>query len=280
MLKRTLRENNLSETTALLDQLGDVLGPCEKLAVAFSGGVDSSVVVAAAVRTLGVDNVLAVTAVSETFPKRELTEAQDLARSLAVRHETIETRELDNEEFCANTSNRCYHCKSELWQRVATVAADNGITAVADGVNADDSSDFRPGIRAGDEAGVLHPLAMVGATKGQVRALARELGLDNWDKPAEACLSSRFPYGNRITAEGLRRVEQAEEFLRGIGIRQLRVRDHDGVARIEVPAGNLAELASGTEREEIVRALKGFGFIYVTIDLEGFRSGSMNEVLP
>ena len=275
----TLQENEHTEIQSLLDRLKSVLGPCGRLMVAFSGGVDSSVVVAAAAQALGKDNVLAVTADSETLPENELAQACELATSLGVRHTVVETRELDNELFCANSSDRCYHCKSELWQRLVTLAAAEGVDAIADGVNADDSTDFRPGIKAGDEAGVMHPLAEVGATKNQVRSLARELGLSNWNKPAQACLSSRFPYGSVITAGKLRRVEQAEEFLRGLGLKQFRVRDHGDTARIEVTAADLGGLAAEPRRQEIVEALKALGYTYVTLDLEGFRSGSMNEAL-
>ena len=264
----------------LLKRLINELQPLGRLAVAFSGGVDSSVVVAAATQALGVDNVLAVTARSDTLPERELKEAMNLARSLGVPYSVIETRELEDNEFCANTPDRCFYCKSELWDKLGELAAREGITNIADGVNAGDAVDFRPGIKAGDEAGVLHPLADIGADKPDVRALARALGLPNWDKPAQACLSSRFPYGTRITAAGLKRVEGAEEFLRAMGLASLRVRDHGDSARIEVPADQIGELVANGKRETIVGALKELGYIYVTLDLEGFRSGSMNEALP
>ncbi len=264
----------------LLKRLINELQPLGRLAVAFSGGVDSSVVVAAATQALGVDNVLAVTARSDTLPERELKEAMNLARSLGVPHSVIKTRELEDNEFCANTPDRCFYCKSELWDKLGELAAREGITNIADGVNAGDAVDFRPGIKAGDEAGVLHPLADIGADKPDVRALARALGLPNWDKPAQACLSSRFPYGTRITAAGLKRVEGAEEFLRAMGLASLRVRDHGDSARIEVPADQIGELVANGKRETIVGALKELGYIYVTLDLEGFRSGSMNEALP
>jgi len=262
----------------LLGRLLAELEPCGRLAVAFSGGVDSSVVLAAAVKSLGAENVLAVTADSETLPSSELEEAKALAASLGVPHAVIETRELDDEEFCANGSDRCYHCKTELWRRLRPVASEAGIDTLADGVNADDTGDFRPGIRASDEAGVIHPLAALKAGKAEVRALARTLELANWDKPAQACLSSRFPYGSRITAAGLKRVELAEEALRRMGFTELRVRDHDGVARIEVPEETLGKLIEGSRRQ-VIDACRQAGFDYVTIDLDGLRSGSMNEVL-
>lgn len=276
---KAVQENKSTEIRRLLQELQAELEPCGRLLVAFSGGVDSSVVVAAAAGALGKGNVLAVTADSETLPESELAQARLLAVSMGVRHAVVETRELDNEEFCDNSSDRCYHCKSELWQKLGKLAASESIAAMADGVNAEDSGDFRPGIRAGDEAGVMHPLAKIGATKEQVRLLARELGLSNWDKPAQACLSSRFPYGSTITTEGLRRVEQAEEFLRSLGLSQCRVRDYGDTARIEAATADLPGLASQPRRDEIVTALKALGYKYVTIDLEGFRSGSMNEAL-
>ncbi|MHB1389877.1 MAG: ATP-dependent sacrificial sulfur transferase LarE [Thermoleophilia bacterium] len=265
--------------TEALQKLLDVLQPLQRVVVAFSGGVDSSVVAAAAVRSLGTENVLAVTARSETLPASELAEATELARSLGIPHQIIETRELDSDEFRANSPERCYHCKKELWQKVGLLAAEKGILNIADGVNTDDNRDFRPGIRASDEAGVLHPLAELGACKDDVRRLARELQLPNWDKPAQACLSSRFPYGSAITAARLKRVEAAEKFLHGRGLTQLRVRDHGDIARLEVPIDQLGIIVASGEREEIIRLFRSLGYTYVSLDLEGFRSGSMNEVL-
>lgn len=263
----------------LLERLVEELRPLGKLVVAFSGGVDSSVVMATAARALGAENVIAVTALSETLTERELREAEVLARSLGIPHRVIETRELDAEEFRANPPDRCYHCKTELWRKIGEMAGEAGITSLADGVNFSDSRDFRPGIKAGDEAGVFHPLVSVGAGKAEVRALAKALGLSNWNKPSQACLSSRFPYGDRITAEGLKRVEAAEEILHDIGLSQFRVRVHGDIARIEVPVSEIVKLTVDDTREKIVSALKGLGYAYVTLDLDGFRTGSMNEVL-
>lgn len=263
----------------LLEKLLAVVGPLQSLAVGFSGGVDSSVVVAAAVRALGPDRVLAVTGDSETLPARELKEAKMLAAVLEVPHVVVKTREFENRKFSSNPVDRCYWCKSELWSRVRSLADDRGIRNVADGVNADDTGDFRPGIKAGDEAGIVHPLVEAGAGKQEVRRLAQALGLPNWDKPAQACLSSRFPYGSPITPEGVRRVGQAEEYLRSRGWGQLRVRDHGDVARIEVPREVVANMAADGQRQEVVREFKKLGYRYVALDLDGFRSGSMNEVL-
>ncbi len=261
-----------------LNRLILAIKPLDSLAVGFSGGVDSSVVVAAAVEALGAGNVVAVTSASETLPAREMKAARHLARKIGCRHEIIRTGELEMNEFAANPPDRCYYCKTELWKQVRKIASELGLKNIADGVNASDLGDFRPGIRASDECGVAHPLAAIGAGKEQVRGIARELGLPNWGKPAEACLSSRFPYGNTITAAGLKRVERAEELLKENGFRQLRVRDHGDIARIEVPPEVFHKLTNGS-RSEIVKGLKELGYSYVTVDLEGFRSGSMNETL-
>lgn len=261
----------------LLERMVEDLTPLGRMVVAFSGGVDSSVVMAVAARALGPENVIAVTALSETLPERELREASELAKKFGINHRVIETRELDTEEFQANSTDRCYHCKTELWQKVRELAGAAGITSLADGVNLSDTRDFRPGIKASDEAGVIHPLASAGAGKSEVRALAKSLGLPNWDKPSQACLSSRFPYGDRITAEGLKRVEAAEELLHDMGLTQLRVRVHGDIARIEVSADDIDKLAVESTRAQIVSAFKGLGYAYITLDLEGFRTGSMNE---
>lgn len=267
------------ETGTLLKRLLDELRPLESIAVAFSGGVDSSVVTAASLRALGAGNLVAVTADSETLPARELEDARQLAAAMEVPHLVIRTHELEDGNFRANPVDRCYYCKTELWGRVRALADARDLKHIADGVNADDAGDFRPGIKAGDEAGVVHPLLNIGAGKDDVRRLAQALELPNWDKPAQACLSSRFPYGCRITPAGLEKVEKAEEYLRRLGLRQLRVRDHGDIARIEVSAESLAMIAANGLRQEIADTLKGLGYRYVTLDLEGFRSGSMNEVL-
>lgn len=263
----------------MLEQLLASIRPLGSIAVAYSGGVDSSVVVAASLLALGQENVLAVTARSETLPAQELVDALEITGNLGVSHSIVDTREMDCEDFAANTPDRCFYCKRELWQKVRQLADQEGIKHMADGVNADDLGDHRPGIRASDDAGVVHPLAQIGAGKDDVRELARELGLANWDKPAQACLSSRFAYGQRITSEGLRRVEQAEEFLQGLNLEPLRVRDHGNMARIEVSLESLERLASPDLREGILARFKELGYVYITLDLEGFRTGSMNEVL-
>lgn len=264
---------------SLLNLLFEAVKPLKSVAVGFSGGVDSSVILAAASAVLGQDNVIAVTADSPTLPSLELKQAQALAKRIGVRHSVVKSKELQIEGFSSNSTDRCFYCKGELWRLARDIARRKGMISLADGVNADDLKDVRPGIRASDEAGVAHPLAEIGAGKSEVRQLARELDLPNWNKPAQACLSSRFPYGEKITTAGLKRVEAAEEFLRSLGFGQLRVRSHGDVARIEIPEKALENIFASGLRQEIFQRLKQLGFTYVTVDLEGFRSGSMNESL-
>jgi len=244
--------------------------------VAFSGGVDSSLVLAAAVRTLGADNVLAYTAVSATYLPEELDVARGLAAELGVRHVVVETHELDEPSFTGNPRERCYFCKRELVAEMRRVAAEHGCAALVDGANLDDLGDHRPGMRASAEGGVAHPLLEAGIGKAEVRRLARALGLSTWDAPQQACLASRIPYGEPITVEKLTAVAEAERVLRELGFRQCRVRHHGAVARVEVEADDIAR-AAGPAREEIARRLRALGFTWVTLDLDGFRSGSMNE---
>lgn len=246
--------------------------------LAYSGGVDSTFLLKVASEVLG-DRLLAVTALSPTYPGGEHERACAIARSLGVRHVTIRTDELQNPEFCANPPDRCYYCKSELMRELRAIADREGIGAVAEASNLDDCEDFRPGRRAVQEAAVRSPLLEVGLTKDEIRMLSKEMDLPTWELPSMACLASRFPYGETITTEKLRRVEQAEAFLRELGLRQVRVRSHGEVARIEVEAGRVRDLADPGLRLRVVNRLKSLGFAYVTIDLEGYRTGSMNEVL-
>lgn len=247
--------------------------------MAFSSGVDSTFLLCVAHEELG-ERVVAATARSRTFPRRELDEAVAFCRAEGIRHEIIESEELDIPRFAENPPDRCYHCKRELFGKLLAFAHENGLAAVLEGSNIDDDGDYRPGRRAIRELGILSPLHEVGFTKAEIRALSREMGLPTWNKPSFACLASRFPYGERITAAGLARVERAERWLRdaGLGLTQLRVRSHGDMARIEVSPGDIPRLAA--RAEEIAAALKSFGFAYVALDLQGYRTGSLNEVLP
>lgn len=257
-----------------------LFGDYGSVAVAFSGGVDSSVVLAVAAEELGKERVLAVTAAGETSVEDEVAVARRFARSLDVRHEVIATNELDLPAFAENPPDRCFVCKQELFGHVQALAAAGGFATVLDGANADDLGDFRPGITAADLAGVRHPLVEARMGKQAVRALARKLGLEHWARPATACLSSRFPYGERITVEKLAMVREAEAFLRTLGFSEFRVRHHGRLARIEVPLEEIGRLVEATARTGVVRRFKDLGYAYVCVDIEGFRSGSMNEVLP
>ena len=267
------------ETSRKLAALQAELKKMGSLLVAFSGGVDSSFLLAVAIETLGSDKVLAVTAKSATYPASELPQAKALAVKLAARHHIIETCELDDPHYAENPPQRCYYCKMELLTKLKDVAAQQGLANVATAANADDTGDFRPGLRAGDELGIARPLQKVGLTKNEIRALSRQMNLPSWDKPSMACLASRFPYGQRLTPEGLARVEAAEDFLTVAGFSPLRVRTHDTIARIEISPSQFAKLLDEKLREKIIARLKQLGYTYVTFDLQGFRSGSMNEPL-
>jgi uncharacterized protein len=264
-------EPQLAEKLAGLER---ILANMESAVVAFSGGVDSSLLLAVAVKVLGV-RALAVTATSETYPERELIEARALAGQLGARHREVVSEELDIPEFKHNPRNRCYYCKKELFAKLREIADQEGLAHVLDGTNLDDRGDHRPGRQAAEELGVRSPLEEAGFIKADIRALSRHLGLPSWDKPAFACLSSRFPYGTAITSERVSQVGKAEEALRELGFRVLRVRYHDRVARLELGPEEFA-LAIGPLREEVDRLVKDSGFTYVAVDLLGFRSGSMN----
>jgi len=258
-----------------------VLKPLGRVCVAFSGGVDSSVVLALSTRVLGAGQVLAFTAVSETYRDDELVAARALAESLGVRHLTWQTRELDDQRFVANGRERCYYCKSTLLTAMGRAAAEVGITALIDGANRDDLGDERPGLRACAEHGVRHPLIEAGLGKAAVRALARALDLPVWSKPAEACLASRIAYDEPVTADKLRQVAAAEDVLRDLGLGpELRVRHHGDIARIELAADAVEQAAAPALRDLLVSRMRALGFTYVTLDLQGFRSGSMNEAPP
>ena len=247
--------------------------------MAFSSGVDSTFLLRVAHEELG-DRVVAATARSHSFPNRELDEATAFCRAEGVRHVVIDSEELDIPGFAENPPDRCYHCKKELFGKLLAFARDNGLAAVLEGSNIDDDGDYRPGRRAIRELGILSPLHEAGLTKTEIRALSRKMGLPTSDKPSFACLASRFPYGERITVRGLERVEKAEQWLldAGWGLTQLRVRSHGDLARIEVPPADIPRLAA--RASEIAAAFKDLGFAYVTLDLLGYRTGSMNEILP
>ena len=266
-----------SETRVKLEQLRKYLKNVGVGVVAYSGGVDSTFLLKIAYEVLG-KKCLAVIAVSETYPKVEQNEALETVKGIGAPHLLIVTHELDNEQFAENPQERCYFCKSELFKKLFAIAKERQLHYVFDGANADDLKDYRPGTKAGRELGVLSPLQEVGLTKEEIRLLSREMGLPTWNKPSLACLSSRFPYGHRITLEKLQQVDQAENFMRGLGFRQLRVRHHENTARIELPTEDFSRV-TGLVLEKVVSEFKAIGFTYITLDLQGFRSGSMNEVL-
>ncbi|MFQ6103547.1 MAG: ATP-dependent sacrificial sulfur transferase LarE [Candidatus Glassbacteria bacterium] len=258
----------------------DRITGCKKALIAYSGGVDSTLLLRCSVDVLGRENVVAATALSETYPARQLEEASKIATLLGVRHVTFETEELKIHGFRQNPPDRCYHCKKELYQKLIELARNENCDVVFDGSNLDDTADYRPGLKALEELGIRSPLVEAGFTKSMVRDVSKDLGLSTWNKPAFACLSSRFPYGSEITEEALSMVDRAEECLRRLGFRQMRVRHYGDLARIEIGKDELDKMLSSDVREEVTRALKNIGYRYVCLDLEGYRTGSMNEVLP
>jgi uncharacterized protein len=263
---------------AKLEKLKAILGAADGLIVAFSGGVDSTFLLKVAHMTIG-DRALGLTAASPTAPPGELEAAAELAALIGCRHIVIDSHELDNPAFSENPANRCYFCKDELYGICRRQAEKLGIATVADGTNLDDLKDHRPGLKAAKEQNIRHPLVEAGMAKEDIRRLSRELGLPSWDKPAIACLSSRFPYGVEINLERLEKIGACEKTLKELRFREFRVRFHGETARIEVAVEEIGRLFDQATRETIVRKFKEIGFTFVSLDLEGYRAGSMNEAL-
>lgn len=260
------------------EELEKLLESYKRVAVAFSSGVDSTYLLKMAQKVLG-ENVIAVTASSCSFPKRELEEAKTFCRENGIRHIVVESEELDIDGFRQNPKNRCYLCKHELFEKIRSIAKENGIETVVEASNTDDDGDYRPGLVAVKELGIESPLRHVGLSKKEIREYSKELGLPTWNKQSFACLSSRFVYGETISEEKLAMVDQAEQLLLDMGFHQLRVRIHDKLARIEVQPSEFEKIVQEENRTKIFHKLKQYGFTYVTLDLQGYRTGSMNETL-
>jgi uncharacterized protein len=280
MTSRTRRSSTSelgSSGAAAKDQrLRELLSGFSSAIVAFSGGVDSAYLSVVATQILG-SGALCVTADSPSYPEHHRSLARQVAESFALRHEVVNTAEIDRPEYRANPVNRCYYCKDELYSTLTAIASARAIDVVLDGNNADDRGDYRPGRQAAREHGVRSPLDEVGLTKDEIRELSRAAGLATWDEPASACLSSRIPYHHEITDEKLRMIEQAEDALRALGFRVCRVRHHDTLARLELGRDEMARALDGDVREEILRALRAIGYRQVAVDLQGYRMGSLNE---
>jgi len=266
-------------STDKLERLQELFIEMNQALIAYSGGVDSTLVAKIAYDVLG-DRALAVTAVSPSLLPEELEDAKIQAATIGISHKIVQTQEMDNPNYTSNPVNRCYFCKSELHDTLKPLAIELGYPYVVDGVNADDLHDYRPGIQAAKERGARSPLAEIGVTKAEVRQISQQLGLPWWDKPAQPCLSSRFPYGEEITIAKLQRVGRAEIYLRNLGWQNLRVRSEGDTARIELSPDKIKDFVMTTDLPTLVSAFQNWGFVYVTLDLEGYRSGKLNQVLP
>lgn len=265
-----------NRTYKKLEKLRRILKEMDKAVLAYSGGTDSTFLLKVAHDVLG-KNVIAVTATSSTYPRQELGQAKQLAKNIGANHKIIKSEETKNKKFSKNTPNRCYYCKRELFSKIKKIAAAHNINYIIDGTNVDDAKDYRPGAKALMEQGIRSPLREAGFTKKEIRNLSREMKLDSWNKPAQACLASRFPYRTKITKERLKQVERAESYLSKLDLNQIRVRHHNDIARIEVTEDDFRKILK--DAGKIVQQFKKLGFIYITLDIEGYRTGSLNEVL-
>jgi pyridinium-3,5-biscarboxylic acid mononucleotide sulfurtransferase len=268
-----------ASTEGAMNHLKALITPYERVIVAFSGGVDSSFLLRMCVDVLGKDNVIAATGASETYTPAELEFAKNTAEEMNVRHLIIRTDEIGDEQFASNTRIRCYHCKKNFYSKLRETADAESICFIVDGTNSDDKNDYRPGRIAAAEYGILSPLMDAGITKDEIRLFSKSMNLKSWDRPANPCLASRVPYGSRITKEKLEMIARAEKFIRHMGFDTVRVRHHDTVARIEIPIRDMPRFMESSTREKTDRYIKSLGFTWIAMDMGGYRTGSMNEIL-